>query len=59
MIRACDSQDFDTIWNIINDGAAAYRGGIPENRWHEPYISKSELRDSYASRNQSAGREPA
>ncbi len=44
MIRACDSQDFDTIWTIINDGAVAYRGVIPEDRWHEPYMSKSELR---------------
>lgn len=44
MIRACNSQDFDTIWTTINDGAVAYRGVIPEDRWHEPYMSKGKLR---------------
>jgi GNAT superfamily N-acetyltransferase len=44
LIRACNSQDFDTIWNVINDGAVVYRGVIPEDRWHEPYMSKSERR---------------
>jgi GNAT superfamily N-acetyltransferase len=44
MIRACDSQDFDTIWDIINDGAVAYRGVIPDDCWHEPYMPESELR---------------
>lgn len=28
---------------IINDGARAYKGVIPEDRWHEPYMSRSEL----------------
>jgi len=44
MIRCCDDGDFELIWAIINDGARAYRGIIPEDRWTEPYMSKNELR---------------
>src|ERR1700740_793659 len=44
MIRQCDDRDFELIWAIINDGAQAYKGVIPEDRWTEPYMSKSELR---------------
>lgn len=28
---------------IVNDGAQAYRGVIPEDRWHEPYMPADEL----------------
>ena len=44
MIRRCDDRDFELIWTIINDGAQAYKGIIPEDRWTEPYMSRSELR---------------
>jgi N-acetylglutamate synthase-like GNAT family acetyltransferase len=44
MIRPCTDADFDTIHSIINDAAAAYRGVIPADRWHEPYMSNDELR---------------
>ncbi len=44
MIRRCDRHDFELIWAIINDGAHAYKGIIPEDRWTEPYMSKNELR---------------
>jgi len=43
MIRCCDDRDFELIWAIINDGAQAYKGIIPEDRWTEPYMSKDEL----------------
>ena len=43
MIRRCDNSDFDTIWTIINDGAQAYKGIIPADRWTEPYMSREEL----------------
>lgn len=43
MIRRCKEQDFDTIWQIINDGAQAYKGVIPQHRWKEPYMSQAEL----------------
>ena len=44
MIRQCDERDFELIWAIINDGAQAYRGVIPEDRWTEPYMSREKLR---------------
>ena len=43
MIRRCDDRDFESIWTIINDGAQAYRGTIPEDRWTEPYMSREKL----------------
>src|SRR5580692_7552333 len=44
MIRRCAENDFDLIWAIINDGAQAYKGIIPADRWAEPYMSREELR---------------
>jgi GNAT superfamily N-acetyltransferase len=44
MIRRCNEIDFETIWQIINDGAQAYKGVIPPDRWNEPYMSREELR---------------
>jgi len=44
MIRRCTEGDFDLIWQIINDGARAYDGVIPADRWKEPYMSREELR---------------
>ena len=43
MIRKCDEVDVRAILDIVNDGAAAYRGAIPADRWHEPYMSREEL----------------
>ena len=44
MIRICAPGDFDQIYAIINDGAKAYRGVIPADRWTEPYMSREKLR---------------
>ena len=44
MIRACNEEDFESIWSIINDGAEAYRGVIPADCWTDPYMSREELR---------------
>ena len=44
MIRPCTDADFETIFAIINDAAEAYRGVIPADRWHEPYMPREELR---------------
>lgn len=44
MIRECTESDFNTIFEIINDAAKAYRGVIPEDRCNEPYMSFEELR---------------
>jgi len=43
MIRRCNQGDVKQIWVIINDGARAYKGVIPADRWTEPYMSKGEL----------------
>jgi N-acetylglutamate synthase-like GNAT family acetyltransferase len=43
MIRRCDDCDFELILSIVNDGARAYKGVIPEDRWIEPYMSKNQL----------------
>ena len=44
MIRLCEEREFEQIWEIVNDGAQAYRGVIPADRCAEPYMSKDELR---------------
>jgi N-acetylglutamate synthase-like GNAT family acetyltransferase len=44
MIRRCTEDEFEVIWQIINDGAQAYKGVIPPDRWKEPYMSREELR---------------
>jgi N-acetylglutamate synthase-like GNAT family acetyltransferase len=43
MMRRCRSDEFGVIGEIINDAAQAYRGVIPEDRWHEPYMPSAEL----------------
>ncbi len=43
MIRRCRDNEVDQIWAIINDGANAYRGVIPEDCCNEPYMSLQEL----------------
>jgi len=48
MIRRCDEGDFELIWGIVNDGARAYKGIIPEDRWTEPYMSKDQLHHEIA-----------
>ena len=44
MIRKCFASDFERIYEIINDGAQAYKGVIPKKYWKEPYMSRDELR---------------
>jgi N-acetylglutamate synthase-like GNAT family acetyltransferase len=43
MIQSATKKDFDEIYNVINDAAMAYKGIIPPDRWHEPYMTKEEL----------------
>lgn len=47
-IRACVGNDFSAILAIINAAAEAYRGVIPPDRWHDPYMSGDELRAELA-----------
>ena len=44
MIRKCTEDDLPALYAIINDAAQAYKGAIPEDRWHEPYMPMQELR---------------
>jgi GNAT superfamily N-acetyltransferase len=49
MIRPCLATDIPEIEAIINDAATAYKGVIPADCWHEPYMSTSELLNEIAS----------
>jgi GNAT superfamily N-acetyltransferase len=44
VIRPCTEDDLAAAWTIINAAATAYAGVIPDDRYHEPYMSKKELR---------------
>lgn len=43
MIRPCEETDLENMFLIVNDAAVAYRGVIPEDCWHEPYMTMEEL----------------
>ena len=43
IIRRSVEADFDEVLAIVNDAARAYRGVIPADRWHEPYMPAGEL----------------
>lgn len=38
-IRVLREDEFDAALAIINEAAVAYRGVIPADRWHDPYMS--------------------
>jgi N-acetylglutamate synthase-like GNAT family acetyltransferase len=48
IIRLSEAADFEAMLAIVNQAAGAYRGVIPEDRWHEPYMSADELRREIA-----------
>jgi N-acetylglutamate synthase-like GNAT family acetyltransferase len=43
LIRRSIEADFSAILGIINDAANAYRGVLPADRWHEPYMPAEAL----------------
>lgn len=43
MIRICQPNELEQVYAVINDGAIAYRGIIPEDCWKEPYMPWDEL----------------
>ena len=45
MIKEYKKKDINKILNIINDASLKYKGVIPNNCWHEPYMSEDELID--------------
>ena len=42
-IRPCRDDEREQILAIVNAAAEAYRGVIPADRWHEPYMGAPEL----------------
>jgi GNAT superfamily N-acetyltransferase len=42
-LREVRPDERDALLAIVNDAARAYRGVIPEDRWHEPYMPRAEL----------------
>ena len=42
-VRRSEPADVPAIFAIVNDAAQAYRGVIPADRWHEPYMPMDEL----------------
>ena len=47
-IRRIREADLPGMLAIINDAAQAYRGAIPADRWHEPYMPAQELAQEIA-----------
>ena len=44
MIRPCLDGDFPDILRVINAAAVAYLGVIPDDCWHDPYMTGDGLR---------------
>jgi GNAT superfamily N-acetyltransferase len=42
-IRPCRDDERPAILALVNAAAEAYRGVIPADRWHEPYMAADEL----------------
>ena len=47
MIIEYTKSDNSKILYVINDAAAKYKGVIPDNCWHEPYMSDRELLNEF------------
>ena len=48
MIKECIANDASNIIDVINDAAIKYKGIIPDDCWHYPYMKKQELKDEIA-----------
>ena len=47
MISEYTKSDTSKILHIINDASLRYKDIIPDNCWHEPYMSEKELTDEF------------
>ena len=47
MISKYKKSDTSKILHVINDASLRYKGVIPHDCWHEPYMSKHELIDEF------------
>ena len=48
MISEYNKTDASKILHIINDASLRYKGIIPDDCWHEPYMPKQELIDEFS-----------
>src|SRR5260370_37863262 len=48
LIRKSVESDWVAMLEIVNGAAQAYRGVIPADRWHEPYMPADELAEEIA-----------
>ena len=48
MIREYTRRDTSKILHVINDASLKYKGIIPNNCWHEPYMMEQELIDAFS-----------
>jgi GNAT superfamily N-acetyltransferase len=48
MIRRCTDHDIPVIESIVNEAAERYRGAIPDDCFHEPYMSRAALESEIA-----------
>jgi hypothetical protein len=47
-IRPCRDDEQSAVLAIVNAAAQAYRGVIPDDCWHEPYMPPDELASEIA-----------
>ena len=48
MISEYKKNDTHKILHVINDASLRYKGIIPDNCWHEPYMSEQKLIDEFS-----------
>ncbi|SUZ78125.1 uncharacterized protein METZ01_LOCUS30979 [marine metagenome] len=49
MISEYTKEDVSNILYVINNAALKYKGAIPDDCWHEPYMSEQELLNEFDS----------
>ena len=48
MIKECTKKNISNILYVINDASLKYKGIIPNDCWHEPYMTKQKLINEFA-----------
>ena len=48
MINEYTKKDISKILHVINDASLRYKGIIPDNCWHKPYMSEQKLIDEFS-----------
>ena len=47
MVTEYTKEDRSNILYVINEASLKYKGVIPEDCWHEPYMLEQELTDEF------------